>query len=152
MGISHIIVTNISVWFKFILEETFDSVKHGEEVTSNSSTRTKEIFYQRALGGNKTNTSSTTTSQAKLQSSDQCEQLNTQVSDIIARLIPFLHPCAIEYSIICVTLFYVIWYNVGRKTQIHKELVHIRRFSLVAAQTYLEHIYIFILLSFFLNF
>lgn len=77
----------------------------------------------------------------------QCTQINAQVSDIIEHLSPYLHPCAIEYSIICVTLFYVIWYNVGRRggsvdgrrDDDDADPVT-RRFSLVAAQTQIFHV------------
>lgn len=120
LSIAHIIVTNICVWFRFILEETFDSVKSDSSLPNNSVTNSIKVQYQSL---------NTTTRHKPLGRQIQCSQVNTQVSVIIERLSPYLHPCAIEYSIICVTLFYVIWYNVGRRSidRIHDEQVNFNK-------------------------
>ena len=132
LSISHIIVTNICVWFKYILEETFESVK----------------YVSTGLGSNGNTTTTNrnkTVVKTNLPDDQDCTQYNAQVSEIIGNLNPYLHPCAIEYSIICVTLFYVIWYNVGRRVK-HNEaadeerIAHTRRFSVVAAQTQIFHV------------
>lgn len=69
-----------------------------------------------------------------------CVQTSKLVSDIIEKLNPYLHPCTIEYSIISVTIFCLIWYDIGRRKIIESHLATLRRFSLVAAQIQIFHV------------
>lgn len=106
------------VWYKFILEESFESIKDGPK---NDDQMTKNLtqFFRITVSFTKENLTeeSTLLSNSTRNGKDKttCYQITKQVSDIIAKLNPFLHPCTIEYSIICVTVFYVIWTNIGRK-------------------------------------
>ena len=105
------------VWFKFILEETFNSVK--EEM---------ENYYDKINETIKTNNSV-----------KECSHFSTQVTDIAYRLNIFLIPCAIEFSIVSVSLYYVIWKNIDKK-EFKKKGKQMRRYSEAIAETQMFHI------------
>lgn len=117
LGLTHLIVTNMCVWFKFILEETFDSVN--EEI--------------RDFHGNFNETIKNHSS------TKECLQLTTQVTDIAKRINIFLIPCAIEFSIMSVTLYYVIWKNIDKR-EFKKKAKEMRRYSIAIAETQMFHI------------
>lgn len=78
LSISHIIVTNICVWFRFILEETFDSVKYA------TNSRLQSTGFRNQSSPREPNSSwkdqnSSLTSLRQLSRLRQCTQLNTQV-------------------------------------------------------------------------
>ena len=157
-GMAHLIGTNICVWFKLILQETFESAKSTSNVDTDleqfeiyrSSMQAAMHSIGRQLVPNLTTTrvsfldgyletfSASTSSQPLYQSSNPivvlCKQTSFQVTDILAKLVPFMHPCTIEYSIICVTLFYTIWRNIGNE-QLTK-----RRYSVAVVQAQIFYI------------
>jgi hypothetical protein len=116
-GLAHLIVTNICVWFKYILEETLTTVK--EKVNSlTNQTESSGLFSWEIIhdGFNNDRRAAATSSNTSLANTTACKPLSNQVTEITHRLNVFLIPCAIEFSIVCVTLYYVIWKNVGKKT------------------------------------
>lgn len=159
MGVAHLTVTNICVWFKFILEETFESIKENPKPTENSQNynSTKNIRLSNLTSflykqGDEQYEYPTSTAEGLLftpkaikETSQVCEQVTNHVSEIIVKLNPFLHPCTIEYSIICVTLFYIIWNNIGRQnidseSSSNGAMKTMRRYSEVAAQTQIFYV------------
>lgn len=116
-GLAHLIVTNICVWFKYILEETLTSVKETvssfTNLTESSSLFNLEFIHD-AFERQQMETSYVTYTQNASINLTSCRILSNQVTDITHRLNIFLIPCAIEFSIVCVTLYYVIWKNVGK--------------------------------------
>jgi hypothetical protein len=143
LGLSNVIVTNICIWFKFILQKTFDSINQDEsmmvEIGNQSANETIDARYsliQRLISENITNAGLSSTK--KYVNLYGCYEKGFIV-DIIKRLKFFLLPCQVEYCIICITLFYVIWKNVGNTK--HASTRHdSRRYSLAEVNTHIFYV------------
>ncbi len=142
-GLAHLIVTNICVWFKFILEETFESVNEDPVNRQNSSQKSigpadllDLRFFQHTIHREEN------LSMSPLTSDDTpiCNHQSLQVTGITNRLNIFLIPCAIEFSIICVTLYYVIWKNIGKVEKNMSKNFITRRYSEAIAATQMFYI------------
>jgi hypothetical protein len=152
---AHVIATNIIVWFKLILQETFESARNQQGnkqdvddefakslSQANMRLRLQQFNYNDSLYTLKNdriadiNENVTTIYQIIYNTTkiDACKQVSFQVTDILKNLTPFMHPCSIEYTIICVTMFFMVWYNVGAQR------VTTRRYSIVRAQTQIYHL------------
>lgn len=143
-GLSHLIVTNICVWFKFILEETFESVKmeiNALNYSSNSKNQPINGLEMRLkIDDVEDHQIVYNQSNLPMELKSICKHQSTQVTDISNRLNIFLIPCAIEFSIICVTLYYVIWKNVGKKDKNRCRNYIQRRYSEAIAATQMFYI------------
>jgi hypothetical protein len=144
---AHLVGTNIIVWFKLILQETFESAKQQNQANNNndmdfdrrhltlqnSSLLIYNQSHRQLLIGNE-NSSASYYAYYNGTYTFVCKQLSFQVTDILQKLVPFMHPCTIEYSIICVTLLYSIWANIGSRR------VTTRRYSLVIVQAQIYYL------------
>jgi hypothetical protein len=111
----HTIITNICVWFKFILEETFESVKvelelEKKQIEDDHSNRNINKNVSFFLENNLHFPKAEQINNTKL-----CTQSSSHITNISKKLNVFLVPCAIEYCIICVTLYYGVWTNIKSK-------------------------------------
>lgn len=50
---------------------------------------------------------------------DECKRSEV-MGNLVQNASPFLFPCAIEYSLICAAILYVMWNNVIRGEQVHR--------------------------------
>ena len=58
-------------------------------------------------------------------SSNETNEVLTLIEKVKDNLFIYLYPCLIEYSLICVTVFYIIWRNIGRKsTRLNNNFSH----------------------------
>lgn len=148
LGITHVIATNICVWFKLILQETFDSGRENEKHQNDP-----DVYYRMIIP---TARSSASSSSLVVEASNEfprdenksalpinieellehaytCKQVSTQVTDILYTMTTYLHPCIIEYSIICVTMLCLMLVNIGKRK-------NPRRFSEVMQQSQIFHV------------
>jgi hypothetical protein len=141
---AHLVGTNITVWFKLILQETFESAKQQNQANM-------DMYFDRSLLPDESPFMSYSHQRQLLVNGDDnfsslyytyyngtyvfvCKQLSFQVTGILQKLVPFMHPCTIEYSIICVTLLYSIWANIGSRR------VTTHRYSLVIVQAQIYYL------------
>ncbi|CAF4410734.1 unnamed protein product [Rotaria socialis] len=121
LAVIHIVVTNLCVWFRMVVIETISEIAEvdGHEVTlmqaSNISNHidhgshdTMKLIYQLLLI--RSDCSHLAANGLKV---------NHFIREGYLRLKPLLYPCTIEFSLMCLTLFFLIWENVG-KTFPHK--------------------------------
>ncbi|CAF2483887.1 unnamed protein product [Rotaria sp. Silwood2] len=113
VGLIHIIIANFCTWFEAIVIETLDELrKHSVSIKSINipmifnTTKTIQAIASKSVGGSFSNIShNTTTSTLEI-----IEKIESSMS-------VYLYPCFIEYSLICVTVFYIMWRNVGKTEQ-----------------------------------
>ncbi|CAF3448741.1 unnamed protein product [Rotaria sp. Silwood1] len=118
IGLIHIIIANFCTWFEAIVIETLDELrKHSISIKSinipmifNTRSITKTIIPKSVSGSFFDNSHNTTTNALEF-----IEKIESSMS-------VYLYPCFIEYSLICVTVFYIMWRNVG-KTE-HRSFLH----------------------------
>ncbi|CAF1599151.1 unnamed protein product [Rotaria magnacalcarata] len=121
LAVIHIVVTNLCVWFRMVVIETISEIEKvdGHEATliqtSNVSNHIDhgshdaiKLIYRLLLI--RSDCSHLAASGLKA---------NYFIREGYLRLKPLLYPCTIEFSLMCLTLFFLIWENVG-KTFPHK--------------------------------
>ncbi|CAF0917390.1 unnamed protein product [Rotaria sordida] len=135
IGLIHIIIANFCTWFEAIVIETLDELrKHSNSIKSEN---IPMIF-------NTTKINKTISSKSDERASISCisfgminclKEISADVSinrsfsnslhntttnslklieKIESIMSVYLYPCFIEYSLICVTVFYIMWRNVGK--------------------------------------
>ncbi|CAF1080766.1 unnamed protein product [Adineta ricciae] len=122
LAIMHIVVTNLCVWFRMVVVETklqiLEMREHGVGLSQHSSTVNHLI--------NVVNQSTIYPSRNLLNFNRECFKLratglpiSTFIYEGYMKLTPILYPCTIEFSLMCLTLFCLIWKNID-KTFLHK--------------------------------
>lgn len=122
-GLMHMVATNLCVWLNVIIEETKHEILqfhhnvsshghgHGIKTTTAKYITTEDAAHAEALVDPKDILQS---NQAIFSRSllDECKR-----SEVMGHLVqdasPLLFPCAIEYSLICAAILYVMWKNVA---------------------------------------
>ncbi|UJR11890.1 hypothetical protein I4U23_016068 [Adineta vaga] len=116
LAIMHIVVTNLCVWFRMVVVETKSQIlemrEHGVGLAQHSSTvnhltnANQSIIYP---------------SRHLLSFNRECFKLratglpiSTFIYEGYMRLTPILYPCTIEFSLMCLTLFCLIWKNIDK--------------------------------------
>ncbi|CAF0803754.1 unnamed protein product [Rotaria sordida] len=121
LAVMHIVVANLCVWFRMVVIETLTQITeldgHGAAVTQHNST---------ASHFNNDNHDTTNVLNRLLLFHLKCSNLHAKGSTVhtlihegYMKLEPLLYPCTIEFSLMCLTLFFLIWENIG-ETFIHK--------------------------------
>ncbi|CAF1483488.1 unnamed protein product [Adineta ricciae] len=121
LAIMHIVVTNLCVWFRMVVVETKSQIlemrEHGVGLSQHSITVNHLITV---------NQSTIYPSRHLLNFNRECFKLratglpiSTFIYEGYMRLTPILYPCTIEFSLMCLTLFCLIWKNID-KTFLHK--------------------------------
>nr|CAH0099300.1 unnamed protein product [Daphnia galeata] len=115
-GLMHVVATNLCVWLNVIIEETKHEILH-------------QFSHQESNGHYNHNTQSTTVqySEMKLEYGgfvaesdaltdnslvDECKR-SEMMGNVVQDASQFLFPCAIEYSLICAAILYIMWKNVS---------------------------------------
>ncbi|CAF1228293.1 unnamed protein product, partial [Rotaria sordida] len=116
LAVIHIVVTNLCVWFRMVVIETNSQIVeiNGHEM----------IVAQHSNTANHFNNASQDTINLLhhlLIFHSECSNLfanglpvTTFILEGYMRLKPFLYPCTIEFSLMCLTLFFLIWENIGK--------------------------------------
>ncbi|CAF3087599.1 unnamed protein product [Rotaria sp. Silwood2] len=128
IGLIHLIIANFCTWFEAIVFETLEQLHKSPTIqtTINYATNvtylttiTTPVEITSAVDNNNSNNSfsdfikemSAATSQSDI-------SINRSSLDIIKRIEStmnvYLYPCLIEYSLISLTVFFLMWRNVGR--------------------------------------
>ncbi|CAF1249196.1 unnamed protein product [Adineta steineri] len=116
LAVIHIAVTNLCVWFRMVVIETKSQIEEmdGHEIV---------VAQQNNIPSHFNNNSDNTINflHDLLFYPSKCSNLSTHglpVTTIInegyMKLKPLLYPCTIEFSLMCLTLFYLIWENIGK--------------------------------------
>ncbi|CAF0789140.1 unnamed protein product [Rotaria sp. Silwood1] len=116
LAVMHIVVTNLCVWFRMVVVETKSQIL---EIS------THEMAIADVVGGGShsmngslhsisDNYRSSTIPYNCVQSIEEARQVNAFISEGYMRLKPLLYPCTIEFSLMSLTLFYLIWENIGK--------------------------------------
>jgi len=92
MAIMHLVVTNLCVWIQTIILETEEEYHHYYD------------SYDTLKAG------------GAIVLDDVCSQLTT-IGNLRLTLVPYLFPCTVEYAVTSLTLFFIIWKNIGLKTK-----------------------------------
>ncbi|CAF3436928.1 unnamed protein product [Rotaria socialis] len=115
LAVIHIVVTNLCVWFRMVVVETKSQIMEidahelaiaqfvGGPHLANGSHQSIQQTYR-----------STTIPYNCVQSIEEARQMNAFISEGYMRLKPLLYPCTIEFSLMSLTLFYLIWENIGK--------------------------------------
>ncbi|CAF1258902.1 unnamed protein product [Rotaria sp. Silwood1] len=124
IGLIHLIIANFCTWFEAIVFETLEQLhKPPESITSSSymtnmtysTTITTSVTW---IDDNITNNSLTNIIKEMSATTQIGTGLNRNTLDIIKRIESavnvYLYPCLIEYSLISLTIFFLMWRNVGK--------------------------------------
>ncbi|XP_032780381.2 proton channel OtopLc isoform X1 [Daphnia magna] len=116
-GLMHIVATNLCVWLNVIIEETkheilhqfsnhdSDSSGHHDQSSSQKSSATVVKRHAEAVFEY-----TDTVGDSSLV--DECKR-SDMMGNVVQDASQFLFPCAIEYSLICAAILYVMWKNVS---------------------------------------
>ncbi|CAF3811285.1 unnamed protein product [Rotaria sordida] len=116
LAVMHIVVTNLCVWFRMVVVETKSQIIE---------TGAHEMAIVHVVGGSShsmnnshhsshQNYPSSTVPYHCLQSIEEARLMNAFINEGYMRLKPLLYPCTIEFSLMSLTLFYLIWENIGK--------------------------------------
>ncbi|XP_046458899.1 proton channel OtopLc-like isoform X2 [Daphnia pulex] len=115
-GLMHIVATNLCVWLNVIIEETKHEIihhfshqgtedHHGNQNSSSTTIPNSDVVPEHG--------SVVVESNALLSSLvDECKR-SEMMGNVVQDASQFLFPCAIEYSLICAAILYVMWKNVS---------------------------------------
>ncbi|CAF3673884.1 unnamed protein product [Rotaria sp. Silwood1] len=116
LAVMHVVVTNLCVWFRMIVSETKFQIleMHAYEIAkehhNNVSINNNNLIKIRQSLMNRYHCT---------QSTDDTLPMTAFINEGYIKLKPLLYPCTIEFSLMCLTLFFIIWENIG-KTFTHK--------------------------------
>ncbi|CAF1011498.1 unnamed protein product [Adineta ricciae] len=116
LAVMHIVVTNLCVWFRMVVIETklqiTEMSSHEVSITAFSSiTQPLNGTFKSAHNvhhGPSTNPTNC------IQSIEDAVQMAALINVGYMKLKPLLYPCTIEFSLMSLTLFYLIWENIGK--------------------------------------
>ncbi len=114
-GLMHIVATNLCVWLNVIIEETKHEILHqfshhesdGHHGSQSSSTTLQNLVVDPEYGSVVVEPDALTNSLV-----DECKR-SEMMGNVVQDASQFLFPCAIEYSLICAAILYVMWKNVS---------------------------------------
>ncbi|EFX69506.1 hypothetical protein DAPPUDRAFT_62148, partial [Daphnia pulex] len=114
-GLMHIVATNLCVWLNVIIEETKHEILHqfshhesdGHHGSQSSSTTLQNLVVDPEYGSVVVEPDALTNSLV-----DECKRSEI-MGNVVQDASQFLFPCAIEYSLICAAILYVMWKNVS---------------------------------------
>ncbi|UJR22573.1 hypothetical protein I4U23_025620 [Adineta vaga] len=111
LAVMHVVVTNLCVWFRMVVIETKSQIL---EMSA----------HEMATGQVKSvviNSNYSTRSSQNIVNQFHCTQsmedalfMTTYINEGYMKLKPLLYPCTIEFSLMCLTLFFLIWENIGK--------------------------------------
>ncbi|UJR26504.1 hypothetical protein I4U23_007831 [Adineta vaga] len=115
LAVMHIVVTNLCVWFRMVVIETklqiIEISSHDAAMAPLSSVASS---ITSTLHSADQFHHSTSAPYNCIQSVEDAIQMNAFINVGYMRLKPLLYPCTIEFSLMCLTLFFLIWENIGR--------------------------------------
>lgn len=130
IGLIHIVCTNFCVFFRTVVRETVaDFRQHQYPITRSFNYETKEHAAHLSekklsdfvIKSNKTWPSFNNLTMLKM---NQLGCINTVsftseiavgVQEAQEKIAPYLYPCIIEYSLMCMTVFYVLWASIEQR-------------------------------------
>ncbi|KAI9556194.1 hypothetical protein GHT06_018768 [Daphnia sinensis] len=138
-GLMHMVATNLCVWLNVIIEETKHEILHqfshqhsdssghhgqsSSRIHKSSATVVKRHAEAAFDYGDKAGESSNALGDVLNGGSlvDECKR-SDMMGNVVQDASQFLFPCAIEYSLICAAILYVMWKNVsmGDNDRIYK--------------------------------
>jgi hypothetical protein len=99
LGLCHLVCTNFCVCLRAIVDETFHEISHNN-LKKSFGVSASEPRFTRALS---------------YSCKDMLDEQNTGGIHATKELIePYIYPCVIEYSLLCLTVFYIIWENLDK--------------------------------------
>ncbi|CAF1426397.1 unnamed protein product [Adineta steineri] len=111
LAVMHVLVTNLCVWFRMVVNETKSqilemsahemAIGQHNPIVMNSNYSIKNVQ-------NIINQIHCT------QSMEDTLQMTAYINEGYMKLKPLLYPCTIEFSLMCLTLFFLIWENIGK--------------------------------------
>ncbi|CAF1217232.1 unnamed protein product [Adineta steineri] len=115
LAVMHIVVTNLCVWFRMVVIETKSQIVEmaaheggGAHIASSTHPINSSHVLINPLNHAPSNPSSC------IQSVEDALQMTAFINEGYMRLKPLLYPCTIEFSLMCLTLFFLIWENIGK--------------------------------------
>jgi hypothetical protein len=123
IGLMHIICTNFCVFLRTIVHETVAEIRHHYHAVPDMNHQVKKRF---ALSSVKIKLNdSVSSTDMNVYQVKQLGCLNTAISfsvnvsteleQVQDKLTSYLYPCVIEYSLMCMTIFYVLWASIEQR-------------------------------------
>ncbi|CAF1128552.1 unnamed protein product [Rotaria sordida] len=117
LAVMHVVVTNLCVWFRMVVNETKSQILDmgAYETTigyNNNNNNNKNV----TINSNKSikNGQNLMNRYHCTQSIEDTLQMTAFINEGYIKLKPLLYPCTIEFSLMCLTLFFLIWENIGK--------------------------------------
>ncbi|CAF1605495.1 unnamed protein product, partial [Adineta ricciae] len=111
LAVMHVVVTNLCVWFRMVVVETKSQILEmsaHEMATGQSKPAGMNNNYSLKYSQNIINQFHCT------QAIEDTILMNAYINEGYMKLKPLLYPCTIEFSLMCLTLFFLIWENIGK--------------------------------------
>ncbi|CAF1329101.1 unnamed protein product [Rotaria magnacalcarata] len=111
LAVMHVVVTNLCVWFRMVVNETKSQMQEMsayEIIIGQYNNVTIHSNYSIKNGQNLMNRPHCR------QSIEDTLEMTSFINEGSLKLKPLLYPCTIEFSLMCLTLFFLIWENIGK--------------------------------------
>ncbi|XP_053399314.1 proton channel OtopLc-like [Mercenaria mercenaria] len=105
IGLMHMIATNIAVWFEDIVRETLRELGRASAETVVNNTAGQNKMYSLSTSGLRV---------IEQYGFPHC-QGDSLMGEVVEMSSPYLYPCSILYSIICASILFVMWLNLGKR-------------------------------------
>ncbi|CAF1342487.1 unnamed protein product, partial [Rotaria sordida] len=117
LAVIHIVVTNLCVWFRMVAIETNSQIAeiNGHEMIVAQHSSTASHFNNGSQDAiNLLHRLPIFHSECSNLFANGTLPVTTVILEGYMRLKPLLYPCTIEFSLMCLTLFFLIWENIGK--------------------------------------
>ncbi len=146
IGLMHLVVTNVCVSLRAIVSETVSEIGHHNEhlallsMAKAHSQHSSHELHHRSVAANSNHILSS--NHTKLENYVCLNHLAFESTGVLAgvqeaekRLAPYLYPCIIEYSLMSMTVFFIIWESIETKFGFVKGTNSRRASKIVQTQT-----------------
>ncbi|CAF1046800.1 unnamed protein product, partial [Brachionus calyciflorus] len=115
LGLIHIVSTNFCVFFRTVVRETVEEIKHHHYPIVHGS-KVHLIQDQHEESVHLTNTTMHPMKQLGcFKSVFFTSDISVGIIEAQERIGPYLYPCVIEYSLMCLTVFYILWSSIEQR-------------------------------------
>jgi hypothetical protein len=121
VGLMHLVCTNFCVFFRTVVMETVAEIRHEQLENHSSILHISSTTHSYLISGNSTRISKKAALYTRwkqlgcIKTVDFTTDISVGVQQAQDRMSPYIYPCIIEYSLMCLTVFYILWSNIGQK-------------------------------------
>ena len=127
IGLIHLVSTNFCVFFRTVVRETVDEIRHHHMPIHEAKKHIEENYdhYEKELTARLGSLSNSSMIRMKQLGCIDTMSLTSDISlgllDAQEKIRPYLYPCVIEYSLMCLTVFYILWASIEQRYNLNNK-------------------------------